>query len=130
VIGLDTNVVVRYLVRDDPGQTALADGVLDDLEAQDPGFVSVVVAVETWWVLRRSYHFSQVECLTVMNGLIASRELVFEHADVVRRSLVSAARGSDFADAVIVALGQRAGCTETVTFDAGAARAVGMRLLG
>lgn len=129
MIGIDTNVLVRYLVRDEPEQTALADQLLDGLEADDPAFISVVVLVETWWVLRRSYRFSRQECLSVMTGLAGSRQLVLDGAEVVRQALTSAAAGADFADALIAALGRRAGCTETVTFDQGSARRAGMRLL-
>jgi predicted nucleic-acid-binding protein len=129
VIGIDTNVLVRYLVRDEPEQTALADRLLDALEADDPAFVSVVVLVETWWVLRRSYRFSPQECLSVMTGLAGSRQLVLEGAEVVRQALTSTAAGADFADALVTALGRRAGCAETVTFDQGSARRAGMRLL-
>jgi predicted nucleic-acid-binding protein len=129
VIGIDTNVLVRYLVRDEPEQTALADQLVDALEAEDPAFVSVVVLVETWWVLRRSYRFSRQECLDVLTGLAGSRQLVLESAEVVRQALTGTAAGADFADALIAALGRRAGCAETVTFDQGSARRAGMRLL-
>ena len=130
MIGLDTNVLVRYLVRDEPEQTALADRLIDALEDDDPAFLSVVVLAETWWVLRRTYRFSREECLQVMTQLSDARQLVLESAEAVRRSLTTTAAGADFADALVAALGRRAGCTETVTFDQGSARRAGMRLLG
>ena len=129
MIGIDTNVLVRYLVRDEPEQTALADRLVDALHVDDPAFVSVVVLVETWWVLRRSYGFSHGECLGVLTGLVGSGQLVLESAEVVRQAMTSTAVGADFADALVAALGRRAGCSETVTFDQGSARRAGMRLL-
>jgi predicted nucleic-acid-binding protein len=129
VIGLDTNVVVRYVVRDDAHQTALVDAVFAELTAADPGFVSLVVAVETWWVLRTSYRVSTDECRTVLEALVEANELVLERPDLVRQALASTATGGDFADALIGLLGRAAGCSTVVTFDRGAVRHTGMTLL-
>lgn len=130
MIGLDTNVVVRYLVRDDPRQTALADALFDQLTPQRPGFVSMVAAVEIWWVLRTRYRIPVEECRAVVSALLASQELVVERDDLVRQALATASTGADFADALLALLGRAAGCTEVVTFDRTAARTTGMRLLG
>jgi predicted nucleic-acid-binding protein len=130
VIGLDTNVVVRYLVRDDAHQTALVDALFSELTAAEPGYVSLVVAVETWWVLRTSYGVSADECRAVLAALVEATELVVERPDVVRQALSLAAAGADFADALIALLGRTVGCSATATFDRGAARLAGMRLLG
>ena len=104
MIGLDTNVVVRYVVRDDAHQTALVDALFADLTAADPGFVSLVVAVETWWVLRTSYRVSADECRSVLQALVEANELVLERPDLVRQALGVAATGADFASTVKVEL--------------------------
>jgi predicted nucleic-acid-binding protein len=129
VIGLDTNVLVRYVVRDDPGQTALADQVIDALDERETAFLSLVVLVELWWVLRRTYRFERGDCIRVVAGLVASSQLVVEDAAAVRAAIELAERGADLADALVVESARRIGCTEVVTFDRGAVRQAGMRLL-
>ncbi|MEO7147199.1 MAG: PIN domain-containing protein, partial [Terrimesophilobacter sp.] len=62
MIGLDTNVVVRYLVQDEPDQSARASEVIDVLTESEPGFLSLVTIVELYWVLRRAYKVSTARC--------------------------------------------------------------------
>lgn len=129
MIGLDTNVVVRYLVGDDPRQSAAATELVTSLTVDEPGFLSVVTVVETFWVLRRSYRVTAQRCAEVIEGLLDSRELRVQHQEVVRNAVSASHNGFDFADAVINELGRRAGCDYTVTFDRGAAGSDQMRLL-
>ncbi|MGL5909463.1 MAG: PIN domain-containing protein, partial [Phycicoccus sp.] len=130
VIGLDTNVVVRYLVQDDPDQSAAASALVDGLTATEPGYLSLVTVVETYWVLRRAYRVSAERCVDLLENLLDARELRVDRADVVRAVIPASRRGLDLADAVIAELGRAAGCTHTVTFDRRAARDGTMRLLG
>lgn len=129
MIGLDTNVLVRYIVRDDPAQTAKADAVVDRLDPDEQGFVSVLVVAELHWTLLRAYRFSRSDCAAVIAGLLASSELRVEDAALVRRALGRVGQGADLADALIGELAAAAGCTATVTFDQRAARQAGMTLL-
>lgn len=129
MIGLDTNVLVRYVVRDDPAQTARADALLESLDGNDPGFVSLVVLVELYWTLGRAYRYRREQCVAVVAGLTSVPELRVERADVVRSALHQAGQGADFADAIITQTAVAAGCASTVTFDRGAARSAGMTLL-
>lgn len=129
MIGLDTNVLVRYLVQDDPDQSALASAVIEDLDEGRRGFLSLVVLVELHWVLRRAYGVGAAEVLDVLDRLLRARELLVQDADLVRRAWRRAKGGADFPDALIAELGDAAGCEVTVTFDQQAARSVGMRLL-
>lgn len=129
MIGLDTNVLVRYLVQDDPDQSALASAVIDGLSEQDPGYVSLVAVVELHWVLRRAYGISASHCGRLVEGLLDSRELTVDQASRVRAVLGRSRDGLDFADALIAELGRDAGCEHTLTFDQRAARAEGMQLL-
>lgn len=129
MIGLDTNVVVRYLVQDDPGQSAVASALMEDLTETDPGYLSLVTVVELYWVLRRAYKVEAGRCTELLEGLLDARELRMDQDAVVRAALTANRGGLDFADAVIAELGRAAGCNHTVTFDQRAARDGAMRLL-
>ncbi len=129
MIGLDTNVLVRYVVQDDPDQSARATALVESLDDQRRGFVSVVVLVELAWVLRRAYGARPDDVHAVVDRLLRARELVVQDADVVRLALRLAVAGADFPDAVISGVNAGAGCDTTVTFDVGASRHTGMRLL-
>jgi predicted nucleic-acid-binding protein len=130
VIGLDTNVLVRYFVQDDEAQSHEAARVVDALTDEAPGFVSLVVLCELFWVLRRAYRLPQDEILVVVGGMLSARELRVQEPDVVHRA-VRSTRGTSigFVDALVVGLGDAEGCTETVTFDRRAAELPSMRLL-
>ena len=130
MIGIDTNVLVRYLAQDDRDQAAAATQLVESFTAEAPGFISTVTLVETVWVLARAYRTSKAQITNVIEGLLRSQELVIEQAEVHYLALgVYKREPIDFSDAVIAQAGQRAGCTETVTFDRRAAKGARMRLL-
>ncbi len=129
MIGLDTNVVVRYLVQDEPDQSATASTLIEALTEQDPGFLSLVTVVELYWVLRRAYKISATRCAELVEGLLDARELRVGQDSIVRAALTASRGGLDFADAVIAELGRVAGCEHTVTFDQRAAQSKEMGLL-
>ena len=130
MVGLDTNVVVRYLTHDDPAQAAAAVKVMDSLSSDSPGFLSLIVIVELVWVLEVSYRFKKNEIEQVLETLLRSKELVIERAEIVWQALrrFTASR-ADFADCLIERCGHAAECKYTVTFDQNAAGAAGMKLL-
>jgi predicted nucleic-acid-binding protein len=131
VIGLDTNVLVRYLVQDEPDQAAAASRLIDSFTAEGPGFVSTVTLVETVWVLARAYRTPKAEIADIIEGLLRSQDLVVEQAEIHYVALGRyRSDGADYSDAVIAQAGRRAGCSETVTFDRAAAKGAEMRLLG
>jgi len=129
VIGLDTNILVRYIEQDDAEQALTATRLIEGFTATEPGFISIVVVTELVWILQRLYKRSKADVLSMITGLLGSRELVVEQSDLVIRAVRDASAGSDFADCLIVVLGERAGCDKTVTFDRKAARTAGMSLL-
>lgn len=129
MIGLDANVVVRYLVQDDPDQSAMASELIDELTETDPGYLSLVTVVELYWVLRRAYRVDADRCAELVEGLLDARELCVDRSAIVRSALTASRGGVDFADAVIAELGRIAGCDHTVTFDQRAARDGAMQLL-
>lgn len=130
MIGLDTNVLVRFLVQDNEVESRLAARALAGLTPESPGFVTQVTLVELHWVLSRSYGYSRETCLDITQQLVASPSLEFDDAEGVVRALTLAQDGADFADALIASAMELFGVTHTVTFDRRAARALGWEQLG
>jgi predicted nucleic-acid-binding protein len=130
MIGLDTNVLVRYLTQDDNLQAPLATSLMDDVASNDnPAFIGLVVLAETSWVLLRSYAIPREALLGMIEHLLASRAVVIEARDVVAGALaISQRTGCGFPDALISASAIAAGCDRVMTFDRGALKA-GMTLL-
>lgn len=128
--GLDTNVIVRFLMRDDADQAAAASAVFAGLTTAAPGFVCREVLVELVWVLQRLYRLPRTDIADAIEGLLGAGEIVVEAAD---QAAVAADRlrkgGAGFADQMIALAGQGAGCGHTVTFDRKAAGLPGMALL-
>jgi predicted nucleic-acid-binding protein len=131
VIGLDTNVVIRYLTQDDPKQSPIATRLMEkSLSTDDPGFVSLVVLAEVVWVLVSLYSVDRAAVAEVVSGLLTTEQLRVESAELVwrakRRYEVSKA---DFSDALIAECAGAAGCKRSVTFDRAAAATSGFELL-
>jgi len=134
MIGLDTNVLVRYLAQDEARQAALATRVVErQLSATQPGFVSLVVLAELCWVLKRLYAASFVELMETVEDILGLPQFHLERREVVQAAVVRAkaskGRKTGFVDVLISELAQAEGCSHTLTFDKGAARAAGMKLL-
>jgi predicted nucleic-acid-binding protein len=124
MIGLDTNVLVRYLTQDEPGQSLRATELIERRLTEDnPGFISVVAMTETVWVLERAYRLSNVRIAEVIERLLQTAVLVVENEAEVFAAMTVLQEGSgSFADALIGELGNRAGCSVTLTFDQKASR--------
>lgn len=130
MIGLDTNILVRYLAQDDAAQAALATALIEhDLSEREPGFVSLVVVVECCWVLKRIYGATRADIRSTVADLLDIRQLVIEQRAVVASALVRlGSAAGEFADALIAEIATRSGCDRIATFDRSAAR-VGMTVL-
>ena len=127
MIGLDTNVLVRYVMQDDPRQSPRATRLIEALTPDEPGFVPVVALVELVWVLSGSYALSRAQIATVLDTLLRSKELVVDRAEFVTQALHRfTGTGADFSDALIERIAAAAGCSTTVTFDAGALKSAAM----
>jgi predicted nucleic-acid-binding protein len=131
MIGLDTNILIRYLTQDDPVQSAKATDILERrLTPKNPGFVSVVAMVETVWVLDRAYGLTAQEIATAVERLLQVEVLTIENEQEVFTSMVALKqRNGSFADALIAELGSRVGCTRTLTFDQKALRLPSFELM-
>jgi predicted nucleic-acid-binding protein len=131
VIGVDTNVLIRLFVNDEPEQHAKANAFFGARTPDDAAFVSVATTMEFIWVLTRSYKRPQDEALGLLKIVLSSRDAVVEMADSVANAVETAfdTKG-DFSDVIIAQAGRRAGCSHSVTFDRPAAERIpGMDLL-
>lgn len=130
MIGLDTNVLVRFLVQDDADQAVRATTLIASLTTDAPGFIAREVMVELVWVLDRAYGYSKAEIADALNALLEARDLVVETPAHVARALDRYVQGQGgFADHMIALAGEAAGCTTLMTFDKSAAKAPGVTLL-
>lgn len=129
MIGIDTNVLVRYLTQDDQNQAKIATQAIEGLTVRRPGFLGLVTLAETSWVLRRTYGLDADEVNRVLAAVVSADEFVVENPAVVAQALEAAVAGADFADVLITETARQAGCEHTVTFDRRAAKLAGMQLL-
>jgi len=130
VIGLDTNVVIRYLTQDDAKQAAKANKLIEDqLSLQSPGFITAITMVEIVWVLESCYKQNRDDISKVLYSLLTTKQLVIESADKVYLALRRYGNASaDFSDALIAVVAEQEGCDRVVTFDKQAVN-VGMELI-
>lgn len=130
MIGLDTNVVVRYFAQDHERQSAQASDLMDSLTSESPGFISTVVLVELVWVMQGAYKATKVEIVTILQQLLQTREIIVQDAAVALQALARFSNSkAGFADCLIERIGYRHGCESTLTFDSDAANTAGMRRL-
>jgi predicted nucleic-acid-binding protein len=127
VLGIDTNVVMRLIVRDDAEQTRRARKLVDQsLERDERVLVSLLVLIESEWVLRSSYGFKKDIVLEMFRALLEARELSFEDETAVEEALFRWKESSvGFADCLITAHNRQLGCRATATFDVKATRLPG-----
>src|SRR5215471_6575902 len=111
MIGLDTNILIRYLSQDDPVQSAKATEILERrLSAKNPGFISVVAMVKAVWVLDRAYGLTRQEIAATVERLLQVEVLTIENEQQIFTAMVALQQGrGSFADALIAELGARAG---------------------
>jgi predicted nucleic-acid-binding protein len=130
VIGLDTNILLRYLVQDDPVQSPIATHLIEDRLGEDePGFVTMVAMVETAWVLERTYDFSDADIAAAIERVLQIDVLVVENEQDVFTAMIELVEGrGSFADALIGSRCAGAGCLRTLTFDRKALRLPGFEL--
>jgi predicted nucleic-acid-binding protein len=131
VIGIDTNVLARYLVEDDLEQTERARAFLDTACTEEtPGFISTPVLCEIVWLLARGYRYDERLVAQTVRRVLSARNLVVQDASVAWEALAHFEAGSaDFADYLIALNNRAAGCAYTVTFDRRAARELLFKLL-
>jgi len=127
MLGLDTNVLVRFLVQDDQAQFERAQKIIGRESRIGGGvLIGLLVLLETEWVLRSRYSLSKAEILAAFSGLLGSTELRFEDEHSIESALfVWKDSAADFADCLIGARHRALGCRATASFDAKAAKLPG-----
>ena len=130
MIALDTNVLVRFLVNDDPVQAEAARALLEGLTFENQGFICREVALELVWVLERFYQFPRSRIADVLIELITTDYLVVETADDIARAALAYNKGNvGFADLLILSAAGRSGAVSLHTFDQRLARMEGATLV-
>ena len=130
MIGLDTNVLVRFIVGDDPVQTSLARDLIEGLSRARPGYLSLIVLAELHWVLRTRYAISRAQALQTFSDLLMLADVVVEQRELVIEAIGIAGRHrADLTDILISLQHELSGCDVTYTFDRNAAKLPRMRLL-
>jgi predicted nucleic-acid-binding protein len=128
--GLDTNVLVRYIMQDDAKQARKATKIIESMDASNPGFVSNISLVELYWVLTSCYDLSNAQVTQAIEIMMRAKTFVLERPEQIARALnLFKAGKADFADCLIHRSAIDAGCTETLTFDVSAAKHAGMTLI-
>jgi predicted nucleic-acid-binding protein len=128
VIAVDTNVLLRFSIADDPGQGKIAKELFGRLAADSEiAFVAAVTLAEFVWVLQRRYRVQQGELHGILETLLNVQNLKFEHEAAIRHAM--AGRQGDFVDRFVHFIGDSSGCERTVTFDRRFARVEGVELL-
>ena len=127
MLGIDTNVLVRFLVRDDEAQFEKARKLIRrEVAAGHRGFVNQLVLLETEWVLRSRYAVPKNQIVEAVSGLLNATDVQIEDEPAVEEALfIWRDSIADFADCLIGAKNRRLGCRTTATFDAKAARLPG-----
>ena len=130
MIGLDTNVLVRYIMQDDPKQSPIATKIIESLTGVGSGYVTLVSIVELVWVLSVSFELTRSQVAQALDGIIRTKQFKIECADQVIRALRVFKMGkSDFADCLIERSANSVGCEKTITFDVNASKHAGMALI-
>lgn len=130
MIGIDTNVLVRYLAEDDPSQTALAvDLIENSISAEEPAFISLIVLVEVVWVFKGCYGRNRSDLCHLVRAILETKQFKIEQADTAYKALKLYENGNgDFSDALISSICSENECADVFTFDK-KAKSVGMTLL-
>jgi len=124
MIGLDTNVILRYLLQDDPKQMRQANRIIEgQLSESNPGFINLAAVLEIVWVLRSLLKQTPAQIATHIESLLTADSLEVQNEQQVFEAVFALKRGTgEFEDALIGALNSWSGCIHTLTFDRRAAR--------
>ena len=131
MIGLDTNILVRYLTQDDSNQSRKAAREIErGVSGGHMFYIADIVMCELVWVLESAYGYDRQEIAPVLENILRTKQFRFEDKDLLWKSLADYRNiKGDFADHLIGRAGQKAGCRETLTFDAALKNNPGFRVL-
>jgi predicted nucleic-acid-binding protein len=119
MLGIDTNILVRFLVQDDEAQFEKARKLIKrEVAAGRRVFVNQLVLMETEWVLRSRYSVSKIQIIEAISGLLDATDVQFEDEPAIEEAIfIWKESTADFADCLIGAKNRRLGCRSTATFD-------------
>lgn len=130
MIGLDTNVLLRFLLKDDPAQAAQVHTLFRGLTAEQPGWIGIATILEVVWVLSSNKAMNRESIAFSVSRLLSLDTVVVEQSGAVAWAIQRFRSGkADFADCLNAATARAAGCVRTMTFDRIAARDAGMELI-
>lgn len=131
MIGLDTNILIRHIMQDDPLQSPKATRIIErQLTKEDSGYISLATMLETAWVLENIYGLSRQELAQAIETILQVTAFVVQNEKEVHASMLALRAGQgSFDDALIGSLGLWAGCASTLTFDRKASRLQGFELI-
>jgi predicted nucleic-acid-binding protein len=131
MVGIDTNVLIRYIVQDDAGQSALAQELIEKgCSPQNPASILLIVLCETVWVLSVTYGYAREQVASVLRQILLTESFDVEGHAIAWNSLYDYQSGlADYADCLIARLNQVRSSRTTFTFDRKAARLSGFTLL-
>jgi predicted nucleic-acid-binding protein len=119
MIGLDTNLLVRYIVQDDPKQSKIAERIIElNCSNENPGWISMIVLCEFVWVTQGAYDYSKDVVISILYKILSTTELQIENVSIIRKALkIFEKENLDFADVIIGCLNNSFECSTTYTFD-------------
>ena len=128
--GLDTNIVLRYLLKDDARQSPKAQRVVNALSARNPGWIAVATMLEVAWVMKSKNRASRAQTADVLELLLSADAIVVEQSELLARAIKRfRSCRAGFVDCLIAETAAQAGCNKILTFDEIAARDLGMELV-
>ena len=123
MIGIDTNVLVRYLVQDDKRQAAAASKIFEHVSDINPAFINNIVMCEVVWVLSRAYKYERKIIAETTERILSTSGIEFENAEGIRKAIRHYKKGNaDFSDYLIAEINKENGADTTYTFDRKAAK--------
>lgn len=130
MIGIDTNVLVRYLAQDDPEQSKIASDFIENkCDENNPAFLNHVVLCETIWVLERLYDVNKKLMLEIIEKILNTEHFRIYKIEIVWRAFQEfKLKNADFADCLLAQINIESGCKETMTFDKAASKTSGYKL--
>jgi predicted nucleic-acid-binding protein len=134
MIGLDTNILVRYVMQDDARQSAQATKLIEALTESSPGYITIIVIVELCWVLESAFALSREQIVRVLQNLMLVDVFKIDRVGIIASALREyggddATGKAGFADYLIAKMSTQAGCETCMTFDKAAAKSAGMTLV-
>jgi predicted nucleic-acid-binding protein len=130
--GIDTNVLVRYILQDDPQQSQQANDFIEgECSPNNPAFINGIILCELVWVLETAYEYERKEISEILDKILRVRQFYIDQPEITWQALRGYSQdGADFADHYIAYLNAKNGCEYTVTFDKKASKLNYFRLLG